>query len=172
MMKLMRLFKILPLLAIAILPLTAAAQSSNAEKLLESMNYMEQASSGFEAMMPIITNLSKQWELNTEEDARLVEIYRHWFRDDLDHQAIMKQMAAIYSENFTDAELADLMKFYETPLGKKLLAITPRLTQEGARIGMAEATSKQQLLMNRLTTFLAEVQKRKSADATAASVNE
>src|SRR5437764_6151806 len=38
-------------------------------------------------------------------------------------------MAAIYANEFTEQELKDLVTFYKSPLGKKLLATEPRAIQ-------------------------------------------
>jgi len=39
---------------------------------------------------------------------------------------VSEQMAKIYANDFTEQELKDLVTFYKTPLGKKLLAEEPR----------------------------------------------
>ena len=54
-------------------------------------------------------------------------------------------MAGIWDRHFTTDEVRQLLAFYDTPLGKKLLASTPAITQEsmlagqqwGQRIGAA-----------------------------------
>jgi hypothetical protein len=38
-------------------------------------------------------------------------------------------MAAIYAAEFTEAELKDLVTFYKSPLGQKLLSSEPRAIQ-------------------------------------------
>jgi hypothetical protein len=42
---------------------------------------------------------------------------------------IGEQMAKIYASDFTEQELKDLVAFYKTPLGQKLLAQEPRTVQ-------------------------------------------
>jgi uncharacterized protein len=42
---------------------------------------------------------------------------------------IGEQMAKIYASDFTEQELKDLVTFYKTPLGQKLLAQEPRTVQ-------------------------------------------
>ena len=46
-----------------------------------------------------------------------------------------KQMVAFYSSTFTEPEMQDLIKFYETPTGKKALKSLPELMRKGATIG-------------------------------------
>jgi hypothetical protein len=44
-------------------------------------------------------------------------------------QEIGDGMAKIYANEFTEQELKDLVAFYKTPLGQKLLAVEPRAIQ-------------------------------------------
>ena len=44
-------------------------------------------------------------------------------------QEIGEQMAKIYANDFTEQELKDLVVFYKTPLGQKLLAQEPKTVQ-------------------------------------------
>jgi hypothetical protein len=43
-------------------------------------------------------------------------------------------VAAIYAETFDESELRDIIAFYKSPLGKKLLARMPELTQKSMQI--------------------------------------
>ena len=45
-------------------------------------------------------------------------------------QEITEQMARIYATDFTEQELKDILAFYKTPLGKKLLEQEPKSIQE------------------------------------------
>ena len=41
----------------------------------------------------------------------------------------------IYDRQLTDAEIRDLIKFYQTPTGKKLVHVMPQLTQDSMVVG-------------------------------------
>ena len=49
--------------------------------------------------------------------------------------SLKDDMAKIYMAEFTEAELKELTKFYETPLGKKTIQKMPGLMAKGAEIG-------------------------------------
>lgn len=40
------------------------------------------------------------------------------------------EMVQIYDKYFTEQDIKDLIKFYESPVGKKMLAISPELSKE------------------------------------------
>jgi uncharacterized protein len=44
------------------------------------------------------------------------------------------KMVDLYTQSFTEQELKDLVKFYESPLGKKVLREMPKVTQQSAQL--------------------------------------
>ncbi|AIR91689.1 DUF2059 domain-containing protein [Pseudomonas cremoricolorata] len=44
------------------------------------------------------------------------------------------KMVNLYTATFTEAELKDLVKFYESPLGRKVLREMPKVTQQSAQL--------------------------------------
>ena len=48
---------------------------------------------------------------------------------------MLKEIAPLYTQNYSVAELKELTAFYRTPLGRKMLALTPRLSAESMAIG-------------------------------------
>ncbi|PVZ34479.1 DUF2059 domain-containing protein [Pseudomonas sp. CC120222-01a] len=44
------------------------------------------------------------------------------------------KMVDLYTQTFTEQELKDLVKFYESPLGKKVLKEMPKVTQQSAQL--------------------------------------
>jgi len=47
---------------------------------------------------------------------------------------IKPKMVDLYTATFTEQELKDLVKFYESPLGKKVLSEMPKVTQQSAQL--------------------------------------
>ncbi|MDT0644280.1 DUF2059 domain-containing protein [Zunongwangia sp. F363] len=45
------------------------------------------------------------------------------------------QIAQVYVENFTEEEIDEILAFYDTPVGKKMVETTPELTKKGMEIG-------------------------------------
>lgn len=48
---------------------------------------------------------------------------------------LVKMMVPVYKAHLTEADLKDIVKFYETPSGKKLAQKTPVITQESMQAG-------------------------------------
>ena len=56
----------------------------------------------------------------------------------MSYASLKQDMAKLYAEEFTEAELKDIAKFYLTPAGQKLNAKLPVLTQKGMALGQAK----------------------------------
>jgi len=54
---------------------------------------------------------------------------------------IKPDMVALYTSNFTEKELKDLIDFYQSPLGKKVLEKMPTLTAQSAQLTQAKLES-------------------------------
>jgi hypothetical protein len=48
---------------------------------------------------------------------------------------LVDQVALIYDKYLTHEEVKQVIKFYETPAGKKLIAVLPKVTQESMVVG-------------------------------------
>ena len=57
------------------------------------------------------------------------------FKEELDAINYTELMLPIYDKHLTDGEVNDLVTFYETPLGRKLVEIMPVIYQEGTVAG-------------------------------------
>ncbi len=130
------------------------AEEAAIDKMFKVMNMDTQMNGGFEAMLPVIDQMSAQFQLNEAGKAELKQIFRTWFNEDIDRAKIINEVKALYSESFTDDELKAVTEFYQTPVGQKFLEKSPQLMQSGAQIGMQEAQSKQTQLMERVQPFL------------------
>ena len=63
---------------------------------------------------------------------------------------MMAEIGPLYARNYTTAELKELTAFYRTPLGRKMLALSPRLSAESMAIG-------QRIVAPRLNGMMQEV---------------
>ncbi|MFV8463757.1 DUF2059 domain-containing protein [Vibrio campbellii] len=127
-----------------------------AQKLLTVIEVDKQMLGGFEAMLPIVNQLANKLKLNAQETEELKGIYRDWFENDMDRVKMRIEMAKLYSNHFTMTEMKQIIDFYGTPVGKKLIQQSPELAKLGAKIGMEEAQNKQHLLIEKLTPFMEE----------------
>jgi hypothetical protein len=64
-----------------------------------------------------------------------------WARQYLDWNEVRDRLAEMYRDNFTAAELEDLLEFYRSPTGLKSVLLMPTLVRESSQIGtdLAEA---------------------------------
>jgi len=56
---------------------------------------------------------------------------------DLKVEELLVSSADIYAKHFTDAEIDDLLRFYDSPTGKKAIAKMPTIMNESMEMGRA-----------------------------------
>ncbi len=60
---------------------------------------------------------------------------------------IYGQLAQVYIEEFTEAEIDQILAFYYTPVGEKMREVTPELTRRGMEIGQQWGQKLQPIMM-------------------------
>lgn len=95
------------------------------KQLLELINVKEQAEQAFDlvipqfrAMIPVIPD--EFWDL---------------FRKNLDFEGFVNLHIVIYERHFSYEDIMGMIAFYETPLGKKIVRVTPQMTEETMSLG-------------------------------------
>jgi len=53
--------------------------------------------------------------------------------DNMDN--LMSQIVTIYNNHFTKAEIDELLAFYATPIGKKMISVLPQILKESLTVG-------------------------------------
>ena len=61
---------------------------------------------------------------------RLIDLFFEKFRSKFDTNQLLTLVAARYDENFTDQDIKELTAFYQTPLGRKLITVLPKVMLE------------------------------------------
>ncbi|MFC6860177.1 DUF2059 domain-containing protein [Zunongwangia atlantica] len=56
------------------------------------------------------------------------------------------KLAEIYREQFTEAELDEILAFYDTPVGKKMVATTPKVMEKAMTVGQQWGMELQSLV--------------------------
>jgi uncharacterized protein len=109
-------------------PKTLAA----ARRVLEATG----ASKMVQGLWPSVFETMKQSQPSIPEDAweSIDREFRAFFSSD----EFLSQIATIYAGSFTEDELTQMAAFYETPLGKKIVAKMPEVTTQCFQLG-AEA---------------------------------
>ncbi|TDO97945.1 DUF2059 domain-containing protein [Marinomonas balearica] len=144
---------IIPLLCFT-LATPAVAQETPVDELFRVMDMEKQMAGGFEAMLPIIDQMSTKFQLDNEGKEELREVFRTWFNEDIDRKRLTNEIKKLYSQTFSDDEMRKVTEFYSTPTGQKFLEKSIQLMQLSAQLGMQEGQAKQAKLMERVTLFL------------------
>lgn len=82
-----------------------------------------------------------------------------WAEKYMSWQKMGPKLAALYSRAFTRAELEDLIRFYETPTGRKAVRVLPELAKEGTLIGETVAHQHIRELQRMIKARTAELEK-------------
>ena len=53
----------------------------------------------------------------------------------VDYDELVQKLIPVYSKHFTEQEIVDLLKFYNTSTGKKMIEKTPTILEESMEIG-------------------------------------
>ena len=123
-------------IAIAALTLFGAAQTAeaasleNAERLTDAMGLQSEIDKAIgDAVASIRTQLKQQGMAPEKVDDFVTAL-----RDELDAGAddLIGDIARSYADRFSDAEIDDLISFFESPTGRKLVAVQNELAQEQA----------------------------------------
>jgi hypothetical protein len=72
------------------------------------------------------------------------------FINNTDPRGLFDDLAPVYEKHFTPGELTELIKFYESPVGQKLVQIQPQLNRDALRAGQVYGTKVTQELMRQL----------------------
>ena len=72
-------------------------------------------------------------------------------------------MVKLYTTNFSESELKDLVAFYQSPLGKKVLEKMPQLTQQSAQMTQAKLESAVPVVNKLLADMTAELEPKGAA---------
>ncbi len=92
----------------------------------------------------------QQFEIMLDPIIKMVpEGNRTAFKDEVvaSLESLYGELAAVYTEEFTEAELDQILAFYNTPVGEKMRAITPELTKKGMEIGQQWGQELQPIMM-------------------------
>ncbi|MDR1144298.1 MAG: DUF2059 domain-containing protein [Spirochaetaceae bacterium] len=99
-------------------------------KLLDVSNTKSQAAQMFDLMLPSLKALAPG----------APQAFWTTFESKLDLDSFVEMFIPLYDKYFTHDEIRGLLQFYESPVGRKMLAVTPDLTQESFGIGQAWGT--------------------------------
>lgn len=74
------------------------------------------------------------------------------------------EMVKLYTSSFTEQELKDLVKFYQSPLGQKIVQKMPQVTEQSAELTQTHLQEAAPVVNKLLADMTAEVAPAKSAE--------
>jgi len=127
---------------------------SPAIRLLRKMDFektaIESASGMFEPMM----NHFAQLGLPAEALKEIQGAMEKFMHEILSAPEIMTGVAKIYEDNFTPAEIEELIAFYDSPLGRKVIDAQPAIAQAAAELTMKTTMENQERLQQDITKIM------------------
>jgi len=133
-------------------------ETSPAIRLLEKMEFqktaIESAAGMFEPMMEHFGQMGLPEEALQEIRTATSKFMNDIFSD----PAIFNGIAKIYENNFTPAELEELIQLYDSPLGRKLIAAQPAISQATAELTMKATAENQEEFQQDLMSIMEKYQ--------------
>lgn len=149
----MRLTRLLPLVALtlAVAATPAAAQQpaadashrASVQQLMTVMRVREMTEGNIENMLG--AQLRQMPQL-----APYAGILRDFYREQMDWKVLEPEFTRVYLEVFSEPEVRELIGFYQTPLGQKLLTRMPALMAKSNELASRRVQAAMPQLMERL----------------------
>ena len=136
---------VLVFLMLAVISLKAE-DSINTQKRADIISFLSASGSG-EMLMNVAEQIVKVFKDNYPDVPEKV-----WedCKDAINTSELIELLVPIYDRNFTHVEIKEMIKFYHTPVGKKLVKSTPQIIEESYRIGEQWGKDKSQTILDRL----------------------
>ncbi|MFL6527275.1 MAG: DUF2059 domain-containing protein [Chthoniobacterales bacterium] len=113
-------------------PLTVSAEDAGrrkaAETLLQLMDMQAVLTQSVDQMLDMQIKQNPAIAPYQQEMKDFFAKYMSW-------QSLKDDIIGIYASEFTEAEMNEMNRFYQTPVGKKALQKTPLLLAKGAELG-------------------------------------
>lgn len=135
-----RIFAVICLLAVLLVPQMAAAQEPSPEALAAARELVSvsRAADHMKAMLPAIMQALKPAVVQGRaEVAREYDVLAPALMKSMSGRVgeMVDQIAVLYAKTFTAAEMKEVTAFYRGPTGQKFLEKTPALMQQSMAIG-------------------------------------
>lgn len=155
-------------------PAAAAAHSTAspaaqalANQLLDITGSAKVISQGFEIGIRPALDRMKAQGMPDDLIASIHAESQSFFAENFKWEDVKPLLVTLYTDSFTEAELNDLVTFYQTPTGKKSAALMPILTQKGMALGMSRIQAHMPEFQQKVGALI-QGYKQKQAQAAAA----
>jgi len=118
------------LLMVAVVPARADEKSHRkaAEDLFKAMDMEKTMEASIDAV------LEMQVKANPIM-AKFKGVMKKFLSKHMGYSSLKEDLVKMYTTEFTEDDLKDMTKFYQTPTGKKLIKKTPQLTKKSMELG-------------------------------------
>jgi hypothetical protein len=102
-----------------------ATKTANIRKLLELTG---SGKIGVQVAQNMIVSFKKVYPSVPEE-------FWEGFKKELNSEVLVEMVIPIYDKYYTETEIKELTDFYATPIGRKVITVTPLISQESMQAG-------------------------------------
>jgi hypothetical protein len=130
-----------------------ADESSHREaalRVLEVTKAERSMQSGLQSMVDPIVASMRQGGMPESAASEVKGVISEWFAREMKWEDLKPMIADVYVKQFTEAELKELLAFYQTPTGQKALERLPVVTRQSSEISSKYVGSKQDSLKLKL----------------------
>ena len=123
--------QVLTLLVLISFIYSATAQTSRQDqKVKEFLEISGAGKMGAQMAKEMIANFQKSFSTVPSEFWEKVKA-------EINGPDLINMLVPVYSKYYTESELDELIKFYKTPIGQKVLAVTPEIMRESMQLGQS-----------------------------------
>lgn len=130
----------------------SAVRLRSATRLLRVMDAQRASEAGSQAMVDAMVQGNPMM-------APYRSVIIAWTRQYVAWRQLEPRLAALYAGAFTESELQDLVRFYQTPTGRKAARVMPGLARRAALIGASLARQHIPELRRMIAARAAQLQK-------------
>jgi hypothetical protein len=106
-----------------------------------------------QAMKPILAQASA----NDEEVHKKLDRFSEIMSEEFKQVNLSSMYIELYDKYFTNDEIKGLIQFYESPVGKKAIAVLPAIAQESMKRGMEVGSTVGEKALTRLANEFPEL---------------
>ena len=118
-------------------------KTANVRRLLTLMGAEKLQASIIDQFMNIFKSSFAKTARPDERSQKILDRMTTLFTEEVKKADFLQMTADLYSKNFTNDEIKELIQFYESPVGRKTIQVLPTVTQEsmtrGAELGQIAA---------------------------------
>ncbi|MES2238842.1 MAG: DUF2059 domain-containing protein [Bacteroidota bacterium] len=136
--------KSLLILSFCVLSLSANAQStSKNEKIKQLLELSGSGKMGIQVMNQMIGSFKNSY-------SKVKEDFWEEFKKEIKPEDIENMVIPIYEKYYTESDIDQLIVFYNSPIGKKMIATMPQVMQESMTAGQTWAKGISEKVLARL----------------------